>query len=165
MSTGVCMSDIEALADTATWPAAFARLDRAGTAAVDLAIKGIAHPSAEVRKWSAALLDHHGDERCVTALVAALDDPIAAVRRHALHSLGCQTCKQSPLCVDATGHLIRLAMKDDSVRVRRAAAHMLGNQPADARAAAALADILSTSGDHKLRRIAEWSMARHQNAA
>lgn len=157
----VTFADVEALG-TSDWQDAYARLDALGDGVVELALRGIGHANPEVRKWSAALMDHHGDARCVEALVAALKDSSPDVRRHAVHSLGCQACKGEALAMDVVGHLVAVAEGDESVRVRQVAAHMLGNQGADPRAAEALARILATATDKKLRFNAAWALSRHQ---
>ena len=149
------------LATVDGWRTAYPLLDRAGPAALDALIAGLAHPRAKVRQWCAALLDHHADARCLPGLVRLLDDPVASVRRHALHALGCQPCKPAPLAVDVVPLLLRRATDDPSVRVRRAAAHLLGCQPPDPRAAAGLAAVAATAGDAKLRRNAQWALAQH----
>jgi HEAT repeat protein len=115
-----------------------------------------------VRKWCAGFLDHFADERCVPAMVAALNDPSADVRRHALHALGCQACKPAPIPVDAVGLLLPLALRDPSARVRRAAVHMLGNQPTDERVRAALPKAIERSTDAKWARSAAWTLGRHR---
>ena len=114
------------------WRVAYARLNNAGHAALVDVLDGLAHRDRGVRKWCAALLDHHADERCAAGLVRALSDPAADVRRHAVHAIGCQSCKTSPLPLDVVALLIERASRDTSVRVRRSAAHLLGLQPADA---------------------------------
>ena len=101
-------------------------------------------------------MDHLADDRCVGPLIEALTDPIVAVRRLAVHALGCQPCKTAPLQVDITGRLIERAMTDPSIRVRRVAVHMLGLQPHDARAVDCLQSLLNEETDPKL-----LSRARH----
>lgn len=144
------------------------RLDRAGpdrrASLLDAVLDGIDHDDPQVRKWCVALLDHHGTERCVDPLVGALEDQRAAVRRHAVHSVGCQSCKDDPLDIDVVGLLVDRVEADPSVRVRRAAAHMLGNQPPDERAAAFLADLVDSADDEKLRRNARWALEQHRDA-
>jgi HEAT repeat protein len=146
------------------WRVAYARLNNAGHAALVDVLDGLAHRDRGVRKWCAALLDHHADERCAAGLVRALSDPAADVRRHAVHAIGCQSCKTSPLPLDVVALLIERASRDTSVRVRRSAAHLLGLQPADARAAQALRTILATEPDAKVRRNAQWALAHHADA-
>jgi HEAT repeat protein len=152
---------VERLATTEGWAAAYPQLDQAGAQALDALVAGLAHRSPRVRQWCAALLDHHADERCVPGLLRLLEDPVAAVRRHALHSIGCQPCKPSPLAIDAVPLLLDLATRDPSVRVRRAAAHLLGCQPPDARAAAGLRLVAGQDPDAKVRRNAQWALAQH----
>lgn len=156
---------VERLATVDGWRTAYPLLDRAGRAALEAVIAGLAHPHPKVRQWCAALLDHHADARCLPGLVRLLDDPVAGVRRHALHSLGCQPCKPAPLAVDVVPLLLRRAAEDPSVRVRRAAAHLLGCQPPDARAADGLSAIAATAADAKLRRNAQWALAQHTSRA
>ena len=156
---------VAALGATEGRRAAFARLDAAlaagDGAAREAVLAGLEGESAGVRKWCAAVLDHHADALAVAGLVRLLDDPVAAVRRHALHSLGCQPCKPEPLGVDVVPLLVARARSDASVRVRRAATHLLGCQPADARAGAALRALAADDPDARLRRAARWGAARH----
>ena len=152
---------VEQLATTEGWETAYPHLDQAGEQALDALVAGLAHRNSRVRQWCAALLDHHADERCVPGLLRLLEDPVAAVRRHALHSIGCQPCKPSPLAIDAVPLLLDLATRDPSVRVRRAAAHLLGCQPPDARAAAGLRLVAGQDPDDKVRRNAHWALVQH----
>ena len=110
---------VEELATVEGWRTAYPLLDEAGPAARDVVRRGLAHPHPRVRQWCAALLDHHADERSIPGLLRVLDDPVAAVRRHALHSLGCQPCKTAPLAIDVVPLLLHRAAHDVSVRVRR----------------------------------------------
>ena len=159
---------VAALGTSDGWPAAYSRLDAAlaagDGAAREAVLAGLEGESPGVRKWCAAVLDHHADARAVAGLVRLLDDPVAAVRRHALHSLGCQPCKPEPLGVDVVPLLLARARSDASVRVRRAATHLLGCQPADARAGAALRALAADDPDARVRRTARWGAARHAAA-
>jgi HEAT repeat protein len=152
---------VERLATAEGWRISYPLLEAAGPAALDAVKGGLAHPHPKVRQWCAALLDHHADAACLPGLLRLLDDPVPAVRRHALHSVGCQPCKPSPLPIDVVPLLLRRAAHDPSVRVRRAAAHLLGCQPPDARAAAALRAIAAGDADAKVRRNAQWALAQH----
>jgi HEAT repeat protein len=156
---------VEQLATVEGWRAAYPQLDEAGPAAREAVVRGLVHPHPRVRQWCAALLDHHADERCVPALLRLLDDPVAGVRRHALHSLGCQPCKPAPLRIDVVPLLLRRATQDTSVRVRRAAAHLLGCQPPDGRAAAGLRALAAGDPDPKVRRNAQWALAQQTGQA
>jgi hypothetical protein len=156
---------VERLATTEGWRVAYPQLDQAGSAARDAVVRGLTHPHPRVRQWCAALLDHHADEESVPELLRLLDDPVAAVRRHALHSLGCQPCKPAPLRIDVVPLLCARARLDASVRVRRAATHLLGCQPPDVRAVAVLRALAAGDADPKVRRIAHWALAQQTERA
>lgn len=125
---------------------------------LETVIRGFDHENPDVRKWCVALLDHHATADCLEPLIETLEDPKTAVRRHAVHSIGCQSCKEDPLDVDVVGLLVERAASDASIRVRRSAVHMLGNQPPEERAAQFLTELLETTGDEKLRRNAQWAL-------
>jgi len=133
---------------------------RGADAAPDL-VKGMAHSDWRVRAQCAALMDHLANEACLEALLAALHDTSPHVRRHAVHSLGCQKCKRHSLPVDVVSHLIERALEDDSIRVRRVAVHQLGLQPHDPRAVKALTAILQSVTDQKLLSRAAFAMQNH----
>ena len=145
--------------DSAFWDVrerASSNLFARGVEAVDLLVAGVSHPRPRVRAACVALMDHLADERCRTALLAALHDTSPLVRRHAVHSIGCQRCKSSPLAIDVTGALIDRMTNDPSPRVRRVAAHQLGLQPFDPRSLKALARVMRDGRDQGL-----LSRARH----
>ncbi len=170
--TGKFVLQVAALADKATWAAAYDELDRAGPLAMDDIVVGLSRPDGSdkkgrrVRKFCAALLDHNADARSLGALVGALHDTDAGVRRLAVHALGCQRCKRTPLDFDVVALLIDTLNHDPSIKVRQVAAHMLGNQAlpdhADPRAITALTHIAATSSNLKLRSNAVWSLAQHR---
>ena len=112
----------------------------------------------KVRARATSLLDHLADDRCVDPLRRALTDPSPLVRRHAVHSIGCQQCKISPLQTDVVGLLVERALHDKSLRVRRVAVHQLGLQPHDPRAVDALQSILANDHDQKLHSRAEFAL-------
>jgi HEAT repeat protein len=155
---------VERLATTEGWRSAYPQLEQAGALALDALIAGLAHRHPRVRQWCTALLDHHADERCLPGLLRLLEDPVAGVRRHALHSIGCQPCKPVPLAIDVAPLLLDLATRDRSVRVRRAAAHLLGCQPPDRRAAEGLRRVAGRDPDSRVRRNARWALAQHTRA-
>jgi HEAT repeat protein len=130
--------------------AAAQALFQKGASALDALIAGLSHPDWRVRKECAGLMDHLADEHCIEPLRRALRDPIAGVRRLAIHALGCQPCKPAPLQEDIVGLLIERALSDANIRVRRVAVHMVGLQPYDVRAVEALQTILDQETDPKL---------------
>jgi len=60
-------------------------------------------PDRRVRAVAFALMDHLADDRCVPAFRAGLRNRYAAVRRQAVHALGCRRCKTRRLDTDAGG--------------------------------------------------------------
>lgn len=165
-------AELVARLGTDEWQTAYDRLDAHLDAAgpdrvqetLDIVVDGFDHDRPQVRKWCVALLDHHATSACLDPLAAMLEDPKAPVRRHAVHSVGCQSCKDEPVDLDVVGLLIERVETDPSVRVRRVATHMLGNQPPDERAGAFLADLAESADDEKLRRNARWARDQHDVA-
>jgi HEAT repeat protein len=142
--------------------AAFVALQQQGHSAIEALITGTTHPDWRVRRGCADLMDHLADNRCVESLLRLLHDPIEAVRRLALHALGCQGCKVCPLNVDIVAPLVTLALTDKSIRVRRVAVHQLSCQPPDTRAVQALETILAQETDAKLLSRAQWALTRQR---
>jgi hypothetical protein len=56
-------------------------------------IAGLDHPNAKVRWWCLQLMDHLADESYLQPIISRLSDPVAKVRRHAIHALSCGACK------------------------------------------------------------------------
>jgi HEAT repeat protein len=91
-------------------------------------IDGLSDSSPRVRWWCIQVLDHVSDVRSVAAIVSALDDPVARVRRNAAHALGCGACKPDwdrALPTATIQRLMGLAEGDPSDKVRREAAAAL----------------------------------------
>jgi HEAT repeat protein len=95
-------------------------------------------PDPSVRWRTLDLLDHYGDDEQMPAIIEATRDPVARVRRHAVHALACTDCKRTLTCVDAVPALVERALGDDNVKVRRHAVWALWVRRDDPRAAAAL---------------------------
>ncbi len=115
--------------------------------------EGLQHADWQVRKWSAMVLDQVADAERLAALVPLLRDPKA--------DLACDHCKDDVACpVDAVPHLIERTEVDESIRVRRMAAIMLGTDYADSRAVPTLRK-LTRDPDAKLRRHAARGLARY----
>lgn len=140
------------------WQVAYPILDQAGQIALPAIRAGLGNSDPQIRKWCVALMDHNADQQSIEALVDCLSDAYADVRRHAVHSIGCQPCKENPLCLDVVGLLIERIEVDPSIRVRRSAVHMLGNQPYQKRAIQLLERLLQTESDPKLLSNAKWAL-------
>jgi HEAT repeat protein len=133
----------------------------ASQAGIDAVLWGLSHPDARVRRGCAGFIDHHGTDACFARLRwVALHDPAAKVRRVAIHSATCQSCKPSPLTGDLVGLLVEVALSDTNRRVREKAISGLGSQSRDARAVAALEQILHSEADPRLRRAAHQALKR-----
>jgi HEAT repeat protein len=129
--------------DRALRHAAYNTLYAQGQEMLDAALRGLEHHEPRVRRWSADLMDHLGDQRCVEPLVRASADSVPSVRRQAVHSLSCQRCKAEPLTVDLVPLLIERASADPSIKVRQEAVFGLGMQPPDGRAVAMLEALIA----------------------
>jgi HEAT repeat protein len=145
--------------------AAYDALVQAGQSGLHAVIAGLQHADPRVRRGCAGFMDHQGTDLCVPLLYeVARHDPVAAVRREAVHALGCERCKPSPLHTDGTAFLIERALHDTSVKVRREAVSGLGMLQPDARAAGALRTILDQDGDRDLLRLAHRALRYHDAA-
>ena len=151
---------VEDLATFEGWSRSYSVLLAAGTAALKSVSHGMTHRDPRVRMWCASFMDHFADETCLPALLTALEDPVADVRRHALHSLGCRECKPAALQIDVVPLLIKMALRDSSIRIRRAAAHLLGNHGIDPRVVAALTAAAKKDADPKFKSNARWAIGR-----
>lgn len=120
---------------------AVAQLRALGTAAAPALERGLAgHTRPEVRRWCAHLLQQAHRRASACAIVAATNDPVAAVRLLALQALAGGPARADDLGLDPIPHLVRLARHDRSKRVRRAALQHLGQRLHDPRARAAVAE-------------------------
>ena len=86
-------------------------------------ISGLDHPNAKVRWWCLQLMDHLADESYLDPMLTKLSDPVAKVRRHAIHALSCGVCKpnRQPLAVRIEAALVRALQSDPDRRVRQEA--------------------------------------------
>jgi HEAT repeat protein len=83
-----------------------------------LASEALHNPNAVVRRGCLDYLDHVGGAESAPTFVAAMDDPVPRVRRHAIHALTCEACKDEPICVDVVTPLRRCIASDPNPRVR-----------------------------------------------
>jgi len=83
-------------------------------------IAGLEHPNAKVRWWCLQLMDHLADESYVPFILAKFSDPVAKVRRHAIHALSCGACKpgRRRLRIRIDAALRRVSEMDPDERVR-----------------------------------------------
>ena len=86
-------------------------------------ISGLDHPNAKVRWWCLQLMDHLADESYLEPILSRLSDPVAKVRRHAIHALSCGACKpnRQRLAVQIRSALLAVLDTDPDQRVREEA--------------------------------------------
>lgn len=83
-------------------------------------VAGLDHQNAKVRWWCLQLMDHLADESYLEPILSKLSDPVAKVRRHAVHALSCAVCKpnRQALEIDIEQALRRTLETDPDVKVR-----------------------------------------------
>lgn len=86
-------------------------------------IAGLEHPNAKVRWWCLQLMDHLADESYLEPMLSKLGDPVAKVRRHAIHALTCGVCKpdRRTLDLDIAARLRAVLDGDPDAKVREEA--------------------------------------------
>ena len=120
---------------------------------------GPAHQKHACAEYLASLRRLNFDsERIPQLREVAWHDPSSKVRRVAVHSVTCQQCKPSPLSGDLVGLLVQVAQSDPNRQVREKAIGGLISQPRDARAVAALEQILRTETHPEVRRAAHHAL-------
>jgi hypothetical protein len=88
-------------------------------------VEGLADPNPRIRWWCIQVLDHVPDVCAVSAIASCLDDPVARVRRNAVHAVGCVACKPDwdrALPAAVLRQLVDMSEHDPSEKVRREAA-------------------------------------------
>ena len=122
-------------------------------------LHGLKHPDANVRATCCQILDHFLDDLALGEIVACLDDLDPRVRGWALHTLGCDRCKEGEcrpgeqVFVPAA---LRMLRDDEHPRVRATAAETLGRCSARRTDAvvAALTAASTEDPDAHVRRVA-----------
>ena len=99
---------------------------RSGLDALPAIREGLRHDSADVRFWCCQFLDHFLVPELMDDLISMLGDPDSRVRCSALHTLGCDRCKEGACRPDEAKVLpraIALVVGDPDPHVR---AHSIG---------------------------------------
>jgi HEAT repeat protein len=97
-------------------------------ATIDALSRGLTDPNPVVRWWCVQLLDHVPEPRAIDLIVPMLDDPVARVRRNAVHALGCAACKPTAdvcLTTKTLARIRELADSDPNGKVRDEASRLL----------------------------------------
>ena len=117
-----------------------------GLAALEAVREGLHHGHWEVRRWCA----HNATPESLHELIPLLHDPKSKVRMFAVHSIACDRCKTGENPIDAVPLLIERIQRDESIRVRRHATMMLGQQHAHPDLIGFFQQLLDTETDKKL---------------
>ena len=112
--------------------------------------RGLGHPDPRVRAACAQILDHFLDDAALTDIVDCLHDDNSRVRVWALHTLGCDRCKEGSCRPGEATFLpeaIRMLREDPNPHVRTVAATTLGKSAARRRSDVADALAIARDGD------------------
>lgn len=96
--------------------------------AFEALVAGLSDPNPRIRWWCIQIFDHQGDDRAMHAVAGCLDDPVARVRRNAVHALTCEKCKPGGACAldtEVVAKIANMAVRDPSPKVRAEAARGL----------------------------------------
>lgn len=145
---------VEHLSSAASW-----KLWNEAAKDVRLLQRGLRHTEAKVRATCARILDHFLDDAAIADLIECLDDPSPEVRAWALHTLGCDRCKEGacrPGEAAFSPAAIRLARDDPSANVRRVAIETLARSSARRTepVLAAIAQVKDADPNPRLRKFA-----------
>ncbi len=155
---------IEQLGDPATRTAAYVELHKIGQDAVGAAREGLSHPNWRVRQFSAMFLDNYWDAAALRRLILNLHDPKLKVRKAAVHSLGCDRCKNGENPIDVLPLIAERIREDKSIKVRRMAVLTLAIQTPSRRIARVLRCVLRDENDPKIRSYANYGLKRYEEA-
>lgn len=151
---------IEQLAIPHRRRAAVRALLEMGYAASRLAIEGLRHEDAGVRRGCCEFLDHYLVPEALPPLIELLDDLHPRVRLLALHTLACDRCKEGdcrPEEKEVLPKAIRLLKEDPSPHTRAMAIEVIGNfVHTSAVAEKALVDAKSHDHSPAVRKKAGW---------
>jgi len=127
------------------------RTDRRRLDAPVLALQttAVADPDPFRRARCLAVLDHVANETSTHVFLTALDDPVADVRRHAVHGLTCERCRTTDLClVDVVPAVTSALAFEPDAEIRHQLVTVLGRLgPRNSAARDALDDVATNDPD------------------
>jgi HEAT repeat protein len=86
---------------------------------VDLQIAALHDPDPFVRRECLFYLDHYANEASTAVFAEALHDTVDFVRNAALHSIACESCRKTELCVaDVVPEIVGVLEGDPSPELR-----------------------------------------------
>ena len=126
-------------------------LQQAGPVAIPYLVDGLTHSHTKVRRNCVDIIDHGGygaDQRCITALMPLLHDPVPHIRRAVWHTLFCERCQDESQCevepvssLDKVALLIEIGLNDPNPKLRGQLIDDLRQHADDPRAQAALVNL------------------------
>ncbi len=127
-------------------------------------VAALSHPDLAVRRFCLFLLDHYASDASSDTFRRALRDPVASVRKAALHGLACEACRYEDICVpDVVTDLVEILTADPNAEVRHksvaALARFIGR---DARSCEAIACAARRDPDPAIRAVAQGVMETGQ---
>ena len=78
-----------------------------------LQVAALSDPDPFRRAGYLALLDHIANDASTDVFATALRDPVAGVRRHAVHGLTCERCRSTEVCVTDVVPAVIAALADE----------------------------------------------------
>jgi len=133
---------------------------KAGLDALPTIRRGLRHENADVRYWCCQYLDRFLVPEALGDLISMLDDPDHRVRVNALHTLGCDRCKEGdcrPDEKDVLPRALKLLAGDPDPHVRAHALGLVGQAVhTNAEAAAAIARAMKSDSSPAVRKKAAW---------
>ena len=139
------------------------RTDRRRLDAPVLALQStaVADPDPFRRARCLAVLDHVANESSTHVFLTALDDPVADVRRHAVHGLTCERCRTPDMClVDVVPAVTTALASEPDAEIRHQLVTVLGRfAPRNSAAREALDDVATDDPDPLVRAAASSVLA------
>lgn len=120
----------------------------------DLCFAAVSHPNPKIRWQCLQLLDHIANDTAYETFVNALRDQVVRVRKHALHALSCDRCKEEPMCADVVGPISEVALHDSNENLRLSAVRELVLRFADPRARRTLGRVAGADSSQVVRELA-----------
>ena len=117
----------------------------------------LSHPDLAIRRSCLFLLDHYASDASWNVFRLALRDPVASVRKVALHGLSCERCRTQDLCVaNVVTDLTDILSSDPNAEVRHKAVAALARfLDRDRRAGEAIARAASDDSGAAIRFVAQ----------
>ena len=115
----------------------------------------LSDPDPYIRARCLAVLDHLANDTSTQVFAIALRDPVADVRRHAVHGLTCERCCAGDLCIaDVVSAVVGAFAAERDAEIRHQLVVVLGQFASRSELACETLDEVATSDADGLLRIA-----------